>query len=160
MKTFGVDINPLQVDVVFQQNGWRAGCGAGSDDYSAITSSWFTGQGFTIGPNLANGGLDLEGMKSYLDQGYIILVNANNYPCKGCVDQFVGVGHYITVDSVDVAGNRIHTRDPNNCSYSTGQENPSLAWTDLGVSRESGGGANTTFYGAFPIKRLQNATKN
>ena len=154
MKSFGVNVNPLDVDGVFQQNRWRNGCEMGSDAYSAITSNWFTGQGFTVGPNFANGGLDLQGIKTYLDNGYIILVNASNYPCKGCVNQFMGVGHYVTVDGVDVTGRRIHTRDPNNCSYANGSENSNLAWTDLDEPRSVGGGRDTDFHGAFPIKKL------
>lgn len=156
MATFGVQTTPPQVDSVFQSSGWRGGCSAGSDIYSAINSSWFKNQGFTVGPNLISGDKpDLAQIQTYLSQGYIIILNAFNYPCKGCVNQFTPVGHILVVDGVDVAGNRMHTRDPNNCSWATGQENadPSLAWTDFKIPVSQGGGAGSSYNAAYPIKR-------
>lgn len=156
MSSLGVTVTPPQVDSVFQSSGWRAGCGAGSDIYSAITSSWFKSQGFQLGPNLIAGDKpDLGKIQTYLNQGYLIILNAFNYPCKGCINQFTPVGHILVVDGVDVAGNRMHTRDPNNCSWATGQENnsPSLAWTDFDVPVSEGGGAGSSYNAAYPIKR-------
>lgn len=153
MSTFGIKITPPEVDSIFQRNGWRAGCGAGSDIYSAIHSQWFLSQGFTV-PDvdlIDNSGKPLlDQMQNYLNSGYLIIVNGHNYPCKGCIDQFSPVGHYFVVDQVDIGGHKMHTHDPNNCSYATGVENQALAWTDMNAPINSGGGADST-YDVYPI---------
>lgn len=157
MSTFGVKLTPPEVDKAFNDNNFRA-CGFnGSDIYGAIKSTWFANNGFTVAQgNLVIGDKpDLAQMQTYLSQGYLLIVNADGYPCKGCVDKFSPVGHIFVVDQVDVAGKRIHTRDPNNCSFSTGEENPdpNLAWTDLTKPTSAGGGSETSFLGIYAIKK-------
>lgn len=155
MSTFGIKMTPPEVDSVFQRNGWRDGCPNGSDIHSAIHSQWFLQQGFTVPEvDLIDGNSKplLTQMKNYLDQGYLIIVNGHDYPCKGCIDQFAPVGHYFVVDEVDIPGQRMHTRDPNNCSYATGVENQGLAWTDMKAPRSVGGGADS-WYNVYPIKK-------
>jgi hypothetical protein len=156
MSTFGVKITPLEVDAVFQQNGWRTGCDGASVYGAAIESNWFTNQGFTVGPNVSpNGKPDLALMKQFLDKGYIIYNGADNYPCLGCITKGTPVGHVFNIDAVDVAGNRVHVRDPNNCNFATGQENPDDSrWLSLSEGLPNGL-ANTVWNGSFPIKRQQ-----
>lgn len=131
MSTFGVQIDPLEVDTVFQSTGWRPGCQAGSIWGAAIESQWFRDKGFEPGPNV---GTDLTQMKNFLDQGYLIISSANNYPCLGCVNQGAGVGHVFVIDDVDIATNRIRVRDPNNCNSATGEENKQWMWVSLSGS--------------------------
>lgn len=156
MSTFGVRITPPEVDAVFQQNGWRQGCGGGSAYGPAIESSWFQSRGFTVGPNVASTNEpDLALMKKFIDEGYIIYNGVDNYPCLGCIEKFVPVGHVFNIDQVDVGSRRVHVRDPNNCSFdASGRENPeNTRWLSLDAPIRTGGLQGTAWNGSFPIKR-------
>lgn len=160
ISTFGPTMTPVDVDRVFQSNGWRVGCDAGSSYGEAIFSSWFSGLGFTVGPNVAAGGQpDLQLMKQFIDQGNLIINGADNYPCLGCINPGEPVGHIFVIDDVDVVGKRVHTRDPNNCDFSTGNERQYDAWVMVAPDSVAGpdtspyNASGATWNGSFPIKK-------
>ncbi|QQG44518.1 MAG: C39 family peptidase [Candidatus Roizmanbacteria bacterium] len=146
LSTFGIGLSPPQVDLIFQQNGWRT-CGDNASYLlNALSSSWFEGLGMHVGQNLAfNGILDLKQAKNYLDQGYLIIASSKDFPCASCSTPR-RIDHAFTVDNVDIDSSSVSIRDPNNCSYADGNdEKPENIIKSVS--------AFTWFY-AFPIKKI------
>lgn len=125
LSSFGLNMNPVTVDQIFQKNNWR-GCGD-SPSYMqlAIASSWLPSLGLKIGPNIAyNKILDLRQAKNYLDQGFLIIGSSDQYPCANCTSAQL-INHIFVVDGVNIGSSTVNIRDPNNCSYADGNdENP------------------------------------
>ncbi len=72
-------------------------------------------------------------MKQFIDQGYLIYNGADNIPCLGCINAGMPVGHIIVIDDIDVAGKRVHVRDPNNCTAATGVERTNQSWVQVAI---------------------------
>ncbi|MDP3982302.1 MAG: C39 family peptidase [bacterium] len=142
---------PPQVDAIFLSKGWRT-CDSGSNMTTALTSDWLTKSGsgklnFESRPILGVNYLpekDLRDgsnwitptqaqinlMKEYLDNGYLIIASSQWYTCRGnCsqarIDSGEGINHIIVIDGINnVSGSSptISVRDSNNCSSRDGKE--------------------------------------
>lgn len=121
----GATMNPVQVDQVFRQRGWRACSDEGSYLQNAIHSDWLPSLGFHVGTNLVSGQvLNLRHAKERLDAGDIIVASSQRFPCANC-RSLPYINHIFVVDNVDIASATVSIRDPNNCSYTNGNdENP------------------------------------
>lgn len=146
LGSFRVTITPPQVDKIFQQNGWRSCGDVGSYMTSALHSSWLSSLGFKVGQNLAyNEILDLKQAKDYLDEGFLIIGSSRNFPCANC-KSLTRIDHIFVVDNVDISNALVSIRDPNNCSYTGGDdENP--------VNRVKNVSDFIWLY-AYPIKKI------
>lgn len=125
LSSFGLNMNPVATDQIFQKNNWR-GCGDfPSYMQPTIVSSWLPSLGFKVGPNIAyNKILDLRQAKNYLDQGFLIIGSSAQFPCANCSSAQL-INHIFVVDGVDISSSTVSIRDPNNCSYADGNdENP------------------------------------
>ncbi|HCE30759.1 TPA: hypothetical protein DEQ89_01965, partial [Candidatus Daviesbacteria bacterium] len=113
---------PLEVDKVFTTNVWRS-CGGPSSMYVALQSDWLKNLGFEVGPNLGSGAtLDSSEAKKYLDQGYYIIGSSGQYPCANCKISGALIDHIFVIDAIDIQANTVDIRDPNNCSYTDGDD--------------------------------------
>lgn len=148
LSTFGVNMNPPQVDAEFRRNGWR-GCGdVGSMLTTAIQSSWLKGLGFTTGPDLLLGNyLDASEAKKFLDEGYLIIASSAVFPCANCRTPGATVNHIFVVDGIDTVARVVDIRDPNNCSYADGN--------DEDPNKRIKGITSFPWLYAYPIKKLQ-----
>lgn len=143
LSSFGLNMNPVATDKIFQQNGWR-GCGDfPSYMQSAITSSLLPSLGLKAGPNIAyNKILDLRQAKNYLDQGFLIIGSSEQYPCANCTSAQL-INHIFVVDGVDINSSSVSIRDPNNCSYADGNdENPAKIFKNV---------SSFSWFYAYPI---------
>lgn len=151
LSSFGIpNSTPPEVDRIFNNNRWRV-CGnyPTANMPGILSSSWLSGLGFDIGPNLVNNNvLNVTMAKDYLDQGYLIVGSSKAYPCANCRSALT-VDHIFVVDAVDLTTNpaMVDIRDPNNCSYADGDdENPAKR-----VKKVS----DFPWYYAFPIKKVR-----
>lgn len=138
-------MTPPDVDAIFQQNGWRAGCGAGSNMYSALTSNWLTSLGLKTGPLLLSGNsLDLAAAKNFIDNGAIIIASSTQFPCQSCTKPTL-IDHIFVIDNVDILNNTVSIRDPDNCSWWNGDIETKPLIMNI-----------TTFpwYYAFPVNKI------
>lgn len=115
---FGDIVDPkTMTDTYFSNN--LMNCGVGS--IPANVNAWVNKQpGYVVGPNIGQGILNATEAKKYINDGWLIL---------GSSDQFTGqtgsvFGHIFVVQDVDPAASTFVMRDPENCSYGNGQENP------------------------------------
>lgn len=147
LSTFGIIQTPTQVDQVFQSNGWRS-CGVSpSSLIAAIHSSWFNGLGFQTGPNLVTGSsFNITEAKRFLDQGYLIIGSSEEYPCVKCASTGI-ISHIFVVDNVDINSSNVNIRDPNNCSYTDGDD-------EYQTNRIKSVTAFPWFY-AYPVKLVR-----
>lgn len=138
-------LTPPQVDQVFQQNGWRLGCSAGSYMFSAVASSWFSSLGLRAGVELvSNAKLDLSLAKTFIDNGSLIIGSSQAFPCQSCKNP-IPLNHIFVVDNVDIQRNVVSIRDPDNCSWSDG--NVEIHPQEMSADR-------FPWYYAFPVSKL------
>lgn len=116
MSYFGDLIDPAGMFQLYKQNGLLS-CNDGS--YPALVNIWLKKQEYLVGPNLVvDGVLDPVAAKTYINRGYLILGSSQVF--KG--QRGVRFPHIFVVQDVDPATRIMVMRDPENCSYATGQE--------------------------------------
>lgn len=150
LSTFGLtNYGPLEVDDIFQRNGWRPGYSSGSNMSSFRQSQWLKDLGFEAGADMVTAGLfNAEKAKEYIDNGSLIIGSSKSYPCANCVQSGALVDHIFVVDNVDLSTNppTVSIRDPNNCEYGDGnverQSNRIKKINDF------------SWYYAFPLKKI------
>jgi hypothetical protein len=145
MSSFGVTMTPPELD---REWGFRSCGDVGSSLQQSLNSSWMKSKGFESGPGLIKGGyLDLELAKKFLDEKWLIIASSHAFPCANCKNPGTTVDHIFVVDGVDVNNAKVDIRDPNNCSYTDGNDE------NQGKRLKN----NTDFVWAYahPIRRVQ-----
>lgn len=131
VSTFGLAMNPNQMDSVFQQTGARACGDFGSSLGVFFKSRWLENNGFEVQSVnlLPSGFLDLNDAQKYLNpsSGYLIIgaSNGKTFPCPPsgwCRVVGAKVDHIFVVDGVDPSANTMSVRDPLNCRDNNPQE--------------------------------------
>lgn len=120
LSTFGTVMTPPQLD---REWGYRACGDVGSTMEGAIKSQWLKDKGFEHGPGLLQGShLNAELAKQFIDEKYLIIGSSAVFPCANCKTPGATVNHIFVVDGVDVNNGTVDIRDPNNCSYTDGND--------------------------------------
>lgn len=120
LSSFGIEETPADVAHEYATLGFRQ-CGRdASDEIYAINSPWMEGLGMEHGPNLAaDGKLDMQQLQQFIDAGWLIIASSDKYPCYSslCSTPDIKIDHIVVIDGVDMANDKVHVRDPNNCSF-------------------------------------------
>lgn len=129
LGTFGINMTPPQADATFQSNKWRSCNNSDSLMTTAINSNWFKDLGFEVGSNISTyipekskNILNMTQAKDFIDKGYLIIGSSDKFPIVNAQTKGAELGHIFVVDNVDTSANTVDIRDPNNCSYSDGDD--------------------------------------
>ncbi len=146
LTAFGLSLTPPDVDQVMRQRGWRACGNADSSMKTALHSDWLPSLGFHVGAELVNNKiLDLEATKRALDNGAFIIASSQEFPCVNCRSS-LRIGHIFVIDGIDVERGLVSIRDPNNCSYTDGNDEIAKnVWRSI---------SEFPWYYAYPITKL------
>jgi beta-lactamase class A len=138
---FGDIVDPARMYQTYVDNK-MINCDVGS--YPGLVNAWVAKQpGYEVGPDIGSGTLNAVEAKKFIDAGWLILASSDN---------FIGqkgkpIGHIFVVQDVDPAAGTFILRDPENCSYSSGEE-----FTDKMVQPITGGKVPSWKY-AYPIRK-------
>jgi hypothetical protein len=99
LTSFGDTILPPDMDQIFNNRGWRV-CGDFGSLMPTAISTYLPERGYTV-KALAQGKPDINSMKQYLDDGYLIIGSVSD--------------HIFVIDGVNVVDNTDHMRDPARC---------------------------------------------
>lgn len=141
---FGDTVTPDQMYKTYEANRMIS-CDLGS--FPGAVNAWVAKQpGYEVGPDIGSGVLNATEAKKFIDAGWIILASSDN---------FIGqrgkpIGHIFIVQDVDPAAQTFTLRDPENCSYSTGEE------FTQNINQPILGGKVPSWKYAYPIRK--NAT--
>lgn len=123
LNSFGVNINPLEVDKEFQSNipplrGY--GDGPSYLPNQVAFGAYLDKKGFTLAP-ICNGRCTpkavLDGVADYTkpDNGYLIIGSSQTYNCP--LNCSKPTPHIFVIDKADVAAKTLNIRDPIDCTY-------------------------------------------
>lgn len=122
LSSFGVNMTPPQVDQVYRDPShmWRTCSDDNSFTQTALQSSWLSSLGFTVAKiEVANGILDANTAKNYLDNGYLLIGSSDKFPIVSLLPgTYPFQSHIFVVDQINLADDTVDIRDPNNCNYS------------------------------------------
>lgn len=149
LSSFGVAETPVDVAQDYAKLGFRE-CGRdASDEIYALNSQWFTDLGFEHGPNIAaNGKMDLKQLQEFIDAGWLIIASSDKYPCYStlCSTSDIKINHIVVIDGVDIVNDKVHVRDPNNCSFTDhNDENQNNIFQDA---------STIPWIYAYPVKKI------
>lgn len=123
VSSLGVLMTPQEVDRVYTSQGYRSCGDSPSSQVAAIQSSWLKGLGLVAGENLVRGNtIDTGLAQKYLSEGYFIIASSRAFPCANCKSPGARIDHIFVVSRIDTAAGTVDIRDPNNCSYSDGND--------------------------------------
>jgi hypothetical protein len=141
---FGDTINPEAMFNTYRNNNPALlNCSSGS--FPGLVNNWIAQQpGYEVGPNIGNGALNATEAKKYISAGWLILASSDTF--KG--QRGSRFSHIFVVQDVDPASGTFLLRDPENCSYATGEEYQN------NILQPINGDKVSTWKYAYPVRKI------